>query len=136
MRFDQAWTQDPFQHEHAAVPLVLQPFGSPGNVPFTGLQYFTMYDSRQANLTSFPTRDRRMDTNLSWTPSPRASLSVHYRWRGASNDDLNFSTWDRSVQAPGAELWIAPGDRWSVMAGYNYGRERLETMFTTLAFNG
>lgn len=135
-RFDHDWTSDPFLNEHAAIPEVLQPFMSPGNVPFTGLQYYTMYDSRQANLTSFPSRAGRFDSNLSWTPSPRASFSAHYRWRGASNDDLNFSTWERSSHAPGAEVWIAPGDRWSLMAGYNHGRERLETMFTTLAFNG
>ena len=35
-----------------------------------------------------------------------------------------------------AEVSIAAGDRWSLMGGYTYQRERLETMFSTLAFVG
>lgn len=135
-RFDHDWTQDPFMYEKAAIPLVLQPFASPGSLPFTGLQYYEMYGTRQADLTAYPTRAGRFDQSLSWTPSPRFSMSAHYRWRGASNDDLNFSTWKRAGHAPGAELWIAPAERWTITAGYNYQRERLETMLTTLAFNG
>lgn len=53
-----------------------------------------------------------------------------------SNDDLNFSTWSRTAHAPGAELWIVPGDRWSLTAGYTAGRERLDTMFSVLSFVG
>jgi hypothetical protein len=135
-RFDHDWTKDPFMYENAAVPAVLQPFASPAALPFTGLQYYEMYHSRQADLTAFPTRAARSDQSISWTPSPRVSLSAHYRWRGASNEDLSFSAWKRTGHAPGAEVWVAPAERWSLMAGYNYQRERLETMFTTLAFSG
>lgn len=135
-RLSSDWTQDPFKNHRAAIPAVLQPFMSPGNVPFTGLQYDTMYASRQADLTSFPTRETRTEEGLTWSPSPRVSVSTHYRWQTASNHDLNFSTWERSQHAPGAELWVAPGERWTLMAGYQFQRERLETMFSTLAFVG
>jgi hypothetical protein len=135
-RFDQDWVTDPFTYEHAAIPQTLQPYPSPGNLPFTGLQYFTMYRSRQADLTAFPTAATFVDGSATWSPAPRVSVTGHYRYRTASNDDLNFSTWDNSAHTPGFEAWIAPGDRWSLMAGYTYQRQRLETMFSTLAFGG
>lgn len=135
-RFRYDWITDPFTFERAAVPAVLQPFQSPNNVPFTGLQYYEMYDSRQADLTSFPTRSARLDQTLTWTPSGRLSVSAHYRFGRSENDDLNFSTWSRTLDSPGAEIWIAGGNRWNLAAGYSLQRERLETMFSTLTFVG
>jgi hypothetical protein len=135
-RLDSDWTTDPFANENAALPAVLQPFMSPNNVPFTGLQYDTMYASRSADLTSFPTRSVRTDEGFTWTPTPKLAVTGHYRWQSSSNDDLTVSSWDRSVHAPGAELYLAAGERWTLMAGYQYQRERLETMFSTLAFVG
>ncbi len=135
-RVQQEWITDPFAFERAAVPAVLQPFQSPNNVPFTGLQYYEMYDSRQADLTSFPTRSARVDQSFSWTPTARLSMNAHYRFGTSENDDLNFSTWSRTAHAPGAEVWFAGGGTWSLAAGYSLQRERLETMFSTLAFVG
>jgi hypothetical protein len=40
------------------------------------------------------------------------------------------------VHAPGVDIWLAPGERWTLAAGYSYQRERLETVFSTLAFVG
>lgn len=135
-RFDYDWTRDPFLNERAAIPAVLQTTPSPGNLPFTGLQYYQMYGSRQADLTSFPTRHGSFDQTVTWTPVQAVSISGHYRWHDASNDDLNFSTWDRTSHAPGIEFWIAPSEHWSLMAGYTYQKETLETYLSTLAFSG
>lgn len=135
-RFDYDWTRDPFLNERSALPKVLQPSPSPGSLPFTGLQYYEMYRTRQADLTSFPTRAGSFDQTLTWTPAPAVTLTGHYRWRGASNDELNFSTWERTAHMPGVEIWIAPGENWSLMAGYTHQRERLETLLSTLAFSG
>ncbi len=135
-RFEYDWVTDPFVNARAALPAVLQPYQSPNNLPFTGLQYYQMYDSRRADLTSFPTRRARFDQSGAWSPSPRISLNAHYRLDSSSNDKLNFSTWSRMAHALGAEIWVAPADRWSLMAGYTLNRERLDTMFSTLAFVG
>lgn len=136
IRFDHDWITDPFKYEHAAIPAVLQPFASSGGVPFTGLQYYDMYRARQADLTSFPTRALRFAESVTWSPTPRVSVTGHYRYRTAENDDLSFSTWTQASHTPGAEVWIAAGDRWSLMGGYTYQRERLDTLFSTLAFVG
>ncbi len=135
-RFDYDWTRDPFLNERAALPAVLQPTPSPGSLPFTGLQYYQMYGARQADLTSFPTRHGSFDQTVTWTPAQAVSISGHYRWHGASNDDLTFSTWERTSHAPGVEFWIAPSEHWSLMAGYTYQKETLETYLYTLAFSG
>jgi hypothetical protein len=135
-RFQYQDTQDPFVYEHSAVPQVLQPFPSPGNVPFTGLQYDTMYDSRQGNLTAFPTKALRIEPTFTWSPGERSALTAHYRFYKGENDDLNFSTWERQTDNIGFDAWVAPGERWTLSAGYQYQKEKLETLFSTLAFIG
>jgi len=130
------WVKDPFAHEQAALPLVLQPYQSPGNLPFTGLQYFEFYRTRQASLTMFPTRDGLFEETMTWSPSERVSMSVNYRYRRQVNDELSFSQWDQSVHLPGAQLWLAPGGPVTLSAGYTYQRERTDTGFATLAFVG
>jgi hypothetical protein len=135
-RFEYAWATDPFANVNAAVPAVLQPYASPNNVPFTGLQYYEMYGSRQGTLTAFPTRTTRFEQSLAWSASPRFSVNGHYRVRSSSNDHLTFSTWSRTADSFGGEAWIAPGDRWSLTAGHTTSRERLDTLFSTLAFVG
>jgi hypothetical protein len=137
-RFQQDNITDPFLYAHAAVPQVLQPFPSPGTPPspLTGLQYFQMYRSRQADLTSFPTSATRFEGAFTLTPSDRTAVTVHYNYRRASNDDLNYSEWGRTMHVPGIDFFVSPGDRWTLSAGYVYEKERLETLFSTLAFSG
>jgi hypothetical protein len=135
-RAEQAWTHDPFTHVHGAIPTKYQLFQSPGNVPFTGQQYFEMYDSRAANLTSVPTSAFRGEAAVTWTPAERAAVSAHYRTRQSKNDSLNYSDWQQSIHMAGVEAWFAPLDRVTFTAGYAYQGEQTDTLFTTLAFVG
>jgi len=127
---------DPFLHHEAAIPAILQPFQSPGNSPLTGLQYYSMYESRQADLTSFPTRTLFIEGLATYTPSPRLSITGHYRWRDSENDELNFSEWGRTVSSPGVDLWFAADEKWAITAGVVQQKEDLDTLFSTLAFVG
>jgi hypothetical protein len=138
IHFQQDFVNDPFMYENAAIPQVLQPYPSPGTPasPLTGLQYFQMYRSRQANLTSFPTSATRLDGLFTLTPSERVAMTVHYNYRSASNDDLNYSEWNRTAHMPGIDIFISPGERWTLSAGYVYEKEKLDTLFSTLAFSG
>ncbi len=113
-------------------------FPSPGTPPspLTGMQYFTMYRSRQGALTAFPTSSLRLDGSVTLTPNERMAMTVHYNFRDAENDELNYSTWGRTAHTPGVDVFISPGDHWTLSAGYMYYRERLETLFSTLAFGG
>jgi hypothetical protein len=137
-RFQYDDVTDPFTYEKAAIPAVLQPFPSPGTPPspLTGLQYFQMYRSRQGNLTAFPTSALRLDGSVTVSPNERLAMTFHYNYRDAQNDELNYSTWGRTLHTPGVDLFISPGDTWTLSAGYVYHQERLETLFTTLAFVG
>ncbi len=137
-RFQYDAIDDPFTYVNAAIPAVLQPFPSPGTPasPLTGLQYFQMYRSRQGNLSAFPTASLRLDSSATFTPNERMAVTVHYNYRDAENDDLNYSTWGRTAHTPGVDIFLSPGDKWTLSAGYVYQRERLETLFTTLAFSG
>jgi hypothetical protein len=135
-RVESAWIDKPFTYLHAAIPDVVQSAPSPGATPFFGLQYFEVYDARQANLTNQPTRASLAEGSVTWSPSPRSGVSAHYRYRGASNDDLNFSEWDRKVHVPGVEAWFAPNGQWSLAFGYNYRKEKTKTLFSILDFSG
>jgi len=131
-------TKDPFLYERAAIPAVLQPFPSPGTPasPLTGLQYYTMYQSRQADLTSFPTTSLFIEGLLTATPNDRLAITGHYRWRDSQNDDLNFSEWGRTTSSPGIDVWFAADEKWALTAGYVFQKETLDTLFSTLAFSG
>ena len=67
--------------------------------------------------------------------SPRSSSCTFARL-DASNEDLGANTWNQSLHMLGAQIYVAPADRWSLAAGYTYQRERTETLFSTLAFVG
>jgi hypothetical protein len=137
-RFQYDDVTHPFTYEAAAIPRVIQPFPSPGTPPspLTGMQYFTMYRSRQGDLTAFPDAALRLDGSVTVTPSPNVAMTLHYNYRDAQNDQLNYSTWGRTAHTPGIDLFISPGDHWTLSAGYVYHKERLETLFSTLAFVG
>ncbi|MBP1606239.1 MAG: hypothetical protein H6Q08_1613 [Acidobacteria bacterium] len=141
-RFQYEDINDPFLYKHAAWPEILQPYMSPGNSPLTGLQYYSMYESRQADLTAFPTKNAFFEGAVTFAPNARTAITAHYRWRDAQNDELNAglggfnSEWGRTVSAPGVDVWIGADDHWALTAGYTYNREELDTMFSTLAFNG
>ena len=98
-------TKDPFLHHQAAIPAVLQPSMSPGNSPLTGLQYYTMYEARQADLTSFPSRNLFVEGMITATPTERLAITGHYRWRDSENDELNYSQWGRTAYSPGVDVW-------------------------------
>jgi len=129
-------TKDPFLHLNAAIPAILQPYMSPGNSPLTGLQYYSMYQARQADLSSLPTRALFVEGLVTATPTARLAITGHYRWRDSENDELNYSQWGRTTHSPGVDLWFAVDDRWALTAGAVYQKEKLDTLFSTLAFSG
>lgn len=135
-RYEQAMTSDPFANLYGAKPDILQYGMSPGNVPFTGLQYFEMYDARTVHLAASPTDNLMFDGSATWAPSQRFSVSGHYRMRDMKNDALNASTWDHTIHMPGFEVYIAPDARFTLAAGWGYQKDTLNTVFSTLNFVG
>jgi len=131
-------TDQPFMHRHAALSPVMQPTPSPGNPPspLPGLQYFTLYAARQANLTNQPSRSHFLEPSFSWTPSPKTALTVHYRTKIEKNDKLNFSDWTRQMHMPGAELWYAPLEKLNFTLSYSFENDKSNTLFVLPAFDG
>lgn len=129
---------EPFLHKKAALSPVIQPYPSPGTPPspLTGLQYFTLYAARQANLTNQPARSQFMEPSFTWTPSPRAALTLHYRMRLENNDHLNFGKWSHDMHMPGAELWVSPIDKLNFTLAYSFQKDVSNTMFVLPAFDG
>ncbi|MCW5966767.1 MAG: hypothetical protein KIT83_22195 [Bryobacterales bacterium] len=136
VRYQLESVRDPFRYEHAALQPVLQPSPSPGLQPFGGLQYFTMYRARQATLTQYPTIAHRIDPTFTWTPNERMSATVHYRFTHQSNDQLNFSDWNRTVHFPGTELWFAPLENLHITAAYSFQNERSNSLMVLPVYDG
>jgi hypothetical protein len=137
-RYEQAMTSDPYANINAAKPAILQTVPTPGGMPFgpLSLQYFEMYNSRMANLSSFPTDSLFLEGTASWSPSPQVTVSGHYRYRDQKNDELNYSTWGHAMHMPGVEVWAAPSPRFTLAAGWGYQKDTLDTVFSTLNFGG
>lgn len=136
LEWEEAWIDNPLMGIHAAIPSVVQPGPSPGATPFFGLQYYGMYDARQANLTGYADHTRLLDPRLTWSPSSRASVTFNYRYRSMTNDSLNFSDWSRTLSSPSVSFWYAATDHLHITAGYNYLRDEASTLLTVLAFDG
>jgi len=135
-RFDYSDITNPFAYLKAAKPAILQPEPTPGAVPFPGLQYFAMYDSRSVDLSSFPSSSALGEGGMTWSPSARVALSAHYRYKSMTNDTLSGAKWTHQIHLPGVELWLAPTDRVTLSAGWGYQRDTLDTVFSTLNFVG
>jgi hypothetical protein len=137
-RYEQAMTSDPFANIHAAKPAALQLVPTPGGLPFgpQSLQYFEMYNSRMANLSSSPTDTLFLEGTATWSPSQHVTVSGHYRYRDQKNDELNYSTWGHAMHMPGVDIYIAPTPRVTLAAGWGYQKDTLDTVFSTLNFGG
>ncbi len=57
--------------------------------------------SRQADLTSFPSRNLFVEGMITVTPTERLAITGHYRCRDSENDELNYSEWGRTAHSPG-----------------------------------
>ena len=137
-RYEQAMTSDPFANVNAAKPAALQLVPTPGGLPFgpQSLQYFEMYNSRMATLSSHPTDSLFLEGTATWSPSQQVTVSGHYRYRDQSNDELNYSTWGHAMHMPGVEIYVAPTPRFTMAAGWGYQKDTLDTVFSTLNFGG
>lgn len=131
-------TDHPFLHHKAALSPEMQPYASPGNPPspLAGLQYFALYAARQADLTNQPTRSQLVEPSFTWTPKERMALTVHYRANLQLNNKLNYGRWERSLHMPGAELWLAPSEKFNFTVGYTWQRDLSDTLFVIPVFDG
>jgi hypothetical protein len=131
-------TSDPFANINAAKPAALQLVPTPSGSPFgpLSLQYFEMYNSRMANLSSSPTDSLFVEGTVTWSPSQQVTVSGHYRYRDQKNDELNYSTWGHAMHMPGVEVYVAPTPRFTMAAGWGYQKDTLDTVFSTLNFGG
>ena len=110
-------TKDPCLHHKAAIPAVLQPTPSPGHSPLTGLQYYTMYQSRQADLTSFPTPQplrRGHDHGDAERAAGHHRALPLARQRERRAQLLAMGAHEHS---PGMDIWFATDDKWALTAG-------------------
>lgn len=135
-RYQASFIDNPFANQKAAVEEVLQPYSTPGAVPFPGVQYFQLYASRQATLTNQPTMAHDLKLSGTWKPIRNGGLNVAYNLKHSTNDELNFSDWSQTVHTIGADAWYAPDEKITLNAGIHYTDYETESLFVQPVWNG
>jgi|GEM_PF-1712305 hypothetical protein len=151
---------DPFEHKDAAVAdaqaisdwLSAEAAGNPAcpgsaysklhlGFPWVGdsTEYFVMYNSREATLTSEPEDTHEVAVNLTWNISPKLSANFHYKYRleKVEMDIPGFSdSYDKEMHSPGIDLWFAPTDRLTFTLAYQYQKMEDEAFLSIPAYGG
>jgi|GEM_PF-1175216 len=130
------FSENPFVNFQAAIAPALQPFPTVPESPFPGVQYYEIYEARQANLSNQPTDIHNIDLAGSWKPRNDVGIHFSYNYRDSKNDDLNYSDWSQSIHHFNANLWYVPEEHVSLTAGFNYSQYKSETLFTQPVWNG
>jgi hypothetical protein len=100
--------------------------------PFTGLQYFQLYDMRTQTLSNLPDRKDQVSTSITWSASPTISVSGYYRYINESN---GFG-WDQQSHMPSASLWFAPSPKLNFTLSYLYDYQKTNSLICESVFNG
>lgn len=129
-------SDNPFVNREAAIEPVMQTTPSPGNMPFGGTQYFTLYEARLADLTNQPTRGHDLDVSGTWKPVANAGVTAHYIYRNLTNDELNYSDWSQTYHMIGGNVYYIPEQRVSLTAGITYADYQTETLLVEPVWNG
>ncbi|MBN2331888.1 MAG: MtrB/PioB family outer membrane beta-barrel protein [Deltaproteobacteria bacterium] len=102
-------------------------------------EYFVMYNSREATLTSEPENTHELTANATWTIAPKLSANVHFKYllEEVDMDIPGFSnSYDKEMFSPGVDLWFAPTDRLVFTLAYQFQKMEDETFLSIPAYGG
>ena len=102
-------------------------------------EYFVMYNSRQATLTSEPEDRHELSFNATWSVSPKFSINAHYKYllEEVEMDIPGFSSsFDKEMHAPGVDLWFAPTDKLVLTLAYQFQKMEDEAFLSIPAYGG
>jgi len=134
-QYSYSTTDTPFTHIGAAIAPVLDTTAT--GSPFSGLQYFEIYDAREVNLSNFPGNHHEFLGNATFSPTDTFSITAHFRYDYQNNDDLNtYGNWKDSRMAPSVDIWFAPSEKVDFLANYAYGRRKTESVFGIAVYDG
>jgi hypothetical protein len=100
--------------------------------PFTGVQYFQLYDMRTQTLSNLPNRKDQVSTSITWSASPTFSVSGYYRYINESND---FG-WDQEAHMPSISLWFVLSPKLNFTLSYLYDYQKTNSLICESVFNG
>ncbi len=102
-------------------------------------EYYVMYNSREADLTSEPDDTHEVNFNLTWNISPKISANFHYKYllEEVKMDIPGYSNnFDKEMHSPGVDLWLAPTDRLTFTLAYQYQKMEDEAFLSIPAYGG
>jgi hypothetical protein len=104
-------------------PAVGGTFGPKGP---NSLQYYQLHALRVANLGNVPTEYFRVRSNATWSPKGRHALNGNIRYSTGENDELDYSTWERTSWGVGINFWTAATMKLHYTFGIDYAKQETE----------
>ncbi|MBN2233116.1 MAG: MtrB/PioB family outer membrane beta-barrel protein [Deltaproteobacteria bacterium] len=136
------WLADQVAANPGTCPDLAGQYSSAGlGMPWFGYanEYFVMYNSRQATLTSEPDETHEVTLNLTYAISPKMSANFHYKY---VQEDSSMhipgvsSGFDKESHSPGVDLWFAPSDKLTFTLAYQYDTMEDEAFLSIPAYGG
>lgn len=93
--------------------------------PWTGIQYWELYENRIASLTNQPTAIDEVTLDAHWSIRPNLICSADLVLIDKENDDIEFSHWEQITYRPSVTLAYAPGGHFSFNLSYMF--EKIDT---------
>jgi hypothetical protein len=81
------------------------------SAPWNSLQYFEMYATRFANLTSLPDEAVTVGSNLNLQVASNATVTLHGKYSNQKNSETEVSDWTKDDVQIGGYLWWSPNPK-------------------------
>lgn len=121
--FSHLWVSYPFTNTNGSCATLTAPgTGS----PFTGTQYYLIYDSRVADVSGLPDSEDALRMTYTHRFSARTTFTGALRWSDSDNTTGDRANWHRDNLTAVLSVWGAPTDKAEWYANYSYGDYALE----------
>ncbi|MCX7990874.1 MAG: hypothetical protein N2999_02400, partial [Proteobacteria bacterium] len=95
-----------------------------------------VYDRRKAGMSIEPTGEHNIDLSVNYMPSEKIYIDFSGKIKSSKNDDLATYDWKRNIYSANANLNYTLNQDLMVYAGYNYLREKYDSIICASYYDG
>lgn len=95
-----------------------------------------VYDRRKAGMSIEPTGEHQFDLTINYLPTERLGIDLNGKYKDAKNNDLATYDWKRKIYSANANLNYSVNQDLMLYAGYNYLREKYDSILCASYYDG
>lgn len=95
-----------------------------------------VYDRRKAGMSIEPTGEHNIDLTLNYLPSEKMFIDLSGKYKDAKNSDLATYDWKRKIYSANANLNYSVNQDLMLYVGYNYLREKYDSILCASYYDG